>query len=84
MKGELRFVLMENGVQCVMTHGTTMMLKLCVDNQDTQQMVCIDIFTDYTHRSLHLYVHLKTNCEVANITEFIWQSILINNDYVIH
>ena len=31
-----RFVLMEFGVQCVMTFGITMMQQWCADNWDTQ------------------------------------------------
>ena len=36
MKEELRYILEDSGEQCVMTHGTIVMLKLFVDNLDLE------------------------------------------------
>lgn len=41
MKGEWRSVTMENGGQYVITLGTTVMQRLCVDNLAMEQMVYI-------------------------------------------
>ena len=40
MKEELRFALKDTGGQFVMIHGITEMLKLSVDNLDSQPQVC--------------------------------------------
>ena len=39
MKEEWRYVLEDSGEQCVMTHGTIVMLKLFVGNLDLDQQV---------------------------------------------
>ena len=39
MREEWRFVSEDSGGQCVMTHGITMMLKLCAGNLVLEQQV---------------------------------------------
>ena len=42
MREESRFVRGDFGAQCVMTSGTTAMLRWCVDNLDTMEVSVIN------------------------------------------
>ena len=39
MREEWRFVWEDSGEQCVMTHGTILMLQWCADSLDSEQQV---------------------------------------------